>query len=141
MIPAVDMERINPFLRRMVGQPWDRHGLHCWRVVCEAQAEVFGRVLPFADHHMVVRDKRLAMMNLRAADYGWAEIGGPEHGAVARLHRVGSPRENLEHAGVWFAIGPGFLLHSDHEHGVVLDTMQQLSTVRGWVPRWFVPRI
>lgn len=140
MTPAVDMERINLFLRRMVGQPWDRHGLHCWRVVCEAQSEVFGRDLPFCDHHMVVRDKRLALMGMSAENYGWREVAGPVHGAVARMYRTGGIPTDLEHAGVWFAIGPGFLLHSDEPHGVVLDTMQQLTTVRGWVPRWFVPR-
>lgn len=130
---------LGAYLAGLIGQPWERHGLHCWRIVVKVQKDLFGRTVPFGHKNMVRREDRIGLMSLKAEDYGWREVEQPEHGAVVRMYRVGGIPTDLEHAGVYLALEAGRVLHSDQPHGVVLDTLPQLLNVRGWVPRWFVP--
>ncbi|WP_147707827.1 hypothetical protein [Microvirga massiliensis] len=88
---------------------------------------------------MPPRSTRRGLLSTGADQFGWCEISSPEHGAVARMHRIGGNPHDLEHAGVYVALEQGRVLHTDHPHGVVLDTLRELQ-IRGWVPRWFVPK-
>jgi hypothetical protein len=134
-------QEVGAYLSKLVGTPWERKGLHCWRIVVQVQRDLFGRAIPFGDRNMVNRDTLKGLMGLDCAEYGWREVAAPEHGAVARMYRQGGDPKDLEHAGVYLALpgSPPLVLHTDNPHGVVLDTLAQLTTQRGWVPRWFVP--
>lgn len=127
------------YLSKTVGTPWERKGLHCWRIVVKVQRDLYGRAIPFGSRNMVNREALIDLMGQPAEEFGWREVAEPEDGAVTRMYRQGGNPADLEHAGVYLKIGPGHVLHSDMHHGVVLDTLQQLTHVRGWVPRWFVP--
>lgn len=126
------------YVQSLVGQPWERHGLHCWSLVERVQWEVFGREVPLGPAGVPVRQKRRELFSADAKQFGWKEVPAPEHGAVVRMYRVGGNPADLEHAGVYLAIDGGLILHTDAPHGVVLDSLVALK-VRGWCPRWFVP--
>lgn len=133
-------QEVGAYLSKLVGTPWDRKGLHCWRIVIKVQQDLFGRALPFAERNMVNRDTLRQYMGRDCTEYGWVETSTPVHGAVARMYRQGGDPKDLEHAGVFLTLsGPPVILHSDNPHGVVLDSLFQLTTQRGWVPRWFIP--
>jgi hypothetical protein len=127
------------YIQPLINAPWTRHGLHCWKLVGDVQADLFGREIPFRDYHNCPpRERRKGLLSLRAEEYGWHEVSAPEHGAVVRMYREGGDPADLEHAGVFFAYQGGRVLHTDKPHGVVLDSLVELAR-RGWVPRWFVP--
>lgn len=126
------------YIQRLIGQPWDRHGLHCWALVAQVQRDLFGREVPLGPDTVPARPKRRELLAVDAASVGWREVSRPVHGAVVRMHRSGGSPQALEHAGVYLALGSGGVLHTDQPHGVVFDTIIEL-TIRGWVPRFFVP--
>lgn len=128
-----------PYLDDLIGKPWERRGVHCWALVQQVQRDLFGREVPLGPLAVPAREVRRELFSLNAETVGWREVPMPEHGAVARMYRNGGAPEDLEHAGVYLAIDGGRVLHTDLPHGVVLDNMIELK-VRGWVPRWFVPK-
>lgn len=129
---------LGEYVSSLIGRPWDRHGMHCWRLVAQVQADLFGRGVPFSSEPMHKRQVVRAMMSLEAAPFGWREIERPVHGAVARMYRNGGDPAVLDHAGVYLTLGRGGVLHTDDPYGVVFDALIELSA-RGWAPRWFVP--
>lgn len=139
------MAHLNPqevaaYLNTIRGQPWERKGLHCWRLVVKLQRDLFGRAIPFGERHMVNRTTLSQYMNLDCVEYGWVETDTPVHGAVVRMYRQGSEATELLHAGVVLDLGgPLVVIHTDNPHGVVFDTLAQLTVQRGWVPRFFIP--
>ncbi len=126
------------YIQRLIGQPWERHGTHCWRLVAQIQRDLFGREVPFGPPAVPGRAMRREMLGQDPAPYGWVEIDKPEHGAVVRMHRMGGNPKDLEHAGVYLELDGGIVLHTDRPHGVVPDTLLELAQ-RGWVPRFLVP--
>ena len=134
----MDSEHI-AYVQRLIGMPWQRRGLHCWALVDMVERDLFGRALPLGPSVCPDRETRRELLAASAEDYGWVEIPQPEHGAVARMHHVGGNPADLEHAGVYFAVRGGHVLHTDQPHGVVFDNLIELK-VRGWVPRFFVPQ-
>jgi len=122
----------------LIGRPWERRGCHCWALVAQVQRDLFGREVPLGPLAVPAREKRRELFAVEAETVGWREVPAPEHGAVARMYRIGGNPSDLEHAGVYLALGAGGVLHSDLPHGVVFDTILQLQR-RGWVPRWYVP--
>lgn len=140
-IPLCRPSDVADFLARLLGQPWDAAGLHCWALVRLAQRELFGRDLP-AVLETVPKGMagRLASARQFAAHperARWRE-SGPEHGAIALLRRASAPAEMIVHAGVWLDIDGGVVLHTDQPHGVVADSVAQLVVLRRWAPPVFL---
>ncbi|MFC4172630.1 glycoside hydrolase [Microvirga sp. GCM10011540] len=133
---AVDL---GAYLNGLIGRPWERRGVHCWALVQQVQRDLFGREVPLGPLAVPARGKRRELFSINAEAVGWREVAAPVHGAVARMSRVGGNPADLEHAGVYLALDGGRVLHTDHPHGVVLDSLLELQKVRGWLPRWFVP--
>lgn len=132
------VDDLGPYITRLIGQPWERRGLHCWALVEKIQKERFDRAAPQGPAVAPGRDRRRELMAVDAEPLGWTESTEPQHGAIVRMYRVGGNPADLEHAGVYLAVDGGIVLHTDDPHGVVADTLLELRT-RGWVPRWFVP--
>ena len=128
------------FVDRMIGRPYEPDGLHCWALTRLCQAEVFGRDLPAVIGAPESRRELLAMMGQRHEAQGWREVAAPEPGAVVFLARVGhGVRRAACHAGTWLALDGGGVLHTDEPHGVVFESLIEL-TARNWAqPSFYVP--
>ncbi|CAL8981538.1 hypothetical protein RHODGE_RHODGE_02837 [Rhodoplanes serenus] len=134
---------IAAYVSGLINQPWARDGRHCWRLVCDVQRDLFGRVLPAVvdvapPPGAEGRQARARLFAEHDERRRWRPAATPVHGAVALMRRAAAPRDMLIHAGVWLDLDGGGCLHSADPHGVVLDTLPQLAA-RGWVPTWFVP--
>ena len=130
-----------PYVTVLINRPWDRGGLHCWRLVRDVQRDLFGRDLPpvfdTAPDRRATKAEAFADHPERAR---WREITAPAHGAVALMARKGARPDFVEHAGVWLDIDGGGLLHVDAPHGVVFDSLVELASVRRWAtPQFFLP--
>jgi hypothetical protein len=134
---SMDTNQID-YIQRLIGQPWERRGLHCWALVRDVQSNVYGREIPDGPMGVPTRSKRRELLSRDAKPFGWREVTGPQDGAVVRMHHLGGNPNDLEHAGVWIDVDGGRVLHTDNPHGVVADTLAEIH-LRGWVPRFFVP--
>lgn len=126
------------YIQQLVGMPWERTGMHCWALVVQIQEDLYGRALPLMRESVPEREEHVRLLSQKAERYGWTESANPRHGCVVRMYRHGRDRGDLEHVGVWFDWDGGMVVHTDHPHGVVLDTMPILSA-RGWNCRYFIP--
>lgn len=132
------------YIQRLVGQPYQRNGLHCWALVIQVQRDLFGRELPLImsavpmPYSKTWADVR-HWLSRPAEEYGWQEADHPQHGCVVRMHRPHRHSAEIDHVGVYFDIDGGVVLHTDDPHGVVLDTLSEIRSVRNYTPRFFVP--
>lgn len=125
------------FVSERIGRPYDIRSANCWHLVAEAQAALYGRAVPtFSARTAAKRTTRTAAA--ASTPDGWAEAAAPQDGAVVLLSRPGAAPD--VHAGTMILLPHGlFCLHTDHPHGVVLDSDADLHA-RGWdVRRYFVP--
>lgn len=131
------MISVAQFINRVINEPWDKQGLHCWRLVCVAQKELYGRTLPtvFADAPASRLVKSETFSSHPTRDH-WREVDAPEDGAIVLM----SQGNSILHAGVYFALDGGGILHSDVEHGVVFDTVPQVRHARNWLMKFMVPK-
>lgn len=129
------------FANRVMGQPYEGNGLHCWELTRQCQREVFGRELPAVLAAPDSKRELIRLMRRRHDHAGWREARQPEHGAVVFLTRRGhGPSREAIHAGTWLALDGGGVLHTDAPHGVVFETLPELSA-RNWAePSFFIPR-
>ena len=120
------------FVEGVIGRDYEPAGLHCWELVRQCQAAVFGRHLPPV---LVAPDRMrelIEMMDLRHSYPGYREIGGPQHGAIVFMTRKGNgPSRAACHAGVYLDLDGGGVLHTDAPHGVVFETLIELQA-RNW---------
>jgi hypothetical protein len=133
---------LGSYISALVNEPWARDGRHCWRLVCEIQRDLFGRTLPpvldAAPPGGAGRKIKAALFSEHAERAQWRETADPSDGAIALMRRTAAPAGFYIHAGVYLAIAPGGVLHTDNPHGVVFDSALELK-VRGWEPTFFVP--
>jgi hypothetical protein len=123
---------------RLINRPFESYEQRCWQMVAEIERDLYGRSLPpLIGPPPNLRDRARHFAAHEA--HGWSEVDRPEDGAVALMHRAGTPREMLIHAGVFIAIERAGVLHCDDPCGVVFDSLLELRT-RRWMPRWFIPR-
>lgn len=128
------------FVGGLIGCAYEPAGLHCWELVRQCQAQVFGRELP----PVLVAPERMrdlvGMMDLRHSYAGWREVEAPAHGAVVFMTRHGHEVAKAAcHAGVWLALDGGGILHTDAPHGVVFESMPEL-VARNWADlSFFLP--
>ena len=120
------------FLAAVIGRAYEPAGLHCWELVRSCQRVVFGRELP----PVLVAPERMRelveLMDLRKSYPGWREVNGAAHGAVVFMTRHGHEAAKAAcHAGVFLALDGGGVLHTDAPHGVVFETLPEL-TARNW---------
>lgn len=126
------------YIQTLVGTPWERSGLHCWKLVVMIQGDVFGRRLPDGPTVAPKLAERREIVSVDPTPFGWAEVPVPIHGAIVRMYRIGGNPADVEHTGVYLDLDGGRVIHTNHPHGVVVDTLHELAA-RGWAPRWFIP--
>jgi hypothetical protein len=120
------------FLAAVMGRAYERAGLHCWELVRSCQRVVFGRELP----PVLVAPERMQelveLMNLRHSYPGWREVDGAAHGAVVFMTRHGHEAAKAAcHSAVYFDLDGGNFLHTNWGHGVVFESLAEL-TARNW---------
>lgn len=137
---AVAKPSAEQFVSSMIGRSYESRGLHCWALVRDCQREVFGRALPAVLATPESKRELVRLMGQRHAHADWREADQPEHGAVVFMTRRGhGPSRAACHAGVWLALDGGGVLHTDAPHGVVFETLPEL-TARNWAdPSFFIP--
>jgi hypothetical protein len=127
------------YVADLIGRPWDARGLHCWALVERTVRDLWGVELP-AVLEAPGRRAKAALFAGHPARAGWREARPPLPWAVALMHRRGGPPELIEHAGVYLPLDGGVVLHVDHPHGVVVDSLFALPRVRVWAaPVLMVP--
>lgn len=120
------------FLAAVIGRAYDPTGLHCWQLVRSCQGVVFGRELPPVLVAPERRRELVGLMDLRHSYPGWREVDGPAHGAVVFMTRHGHEVARAAcHSGVYLDLDGGGVLHTDAPHGVVFETIPEL-TARNW---------
>ncbi|RXT18074.1 MULTISPECIES: glycoside hydrolase [unclassified Bosea (in: a-proteobacteria)] len=131
---------VESFLAAHIGKPYDRTGLHCWELTRLSQAQIFGRPLPIVLSVPESKRELIALMAGRDEAGDWRQVAEPEHGAVVFMTRRGhGPSRAAVHCGTWLALDGGGVLHTDEEHGVVFDSLLELSA-RNWAsPSFYVP--
>ena len=128
------------FVESVIGRAYEPDGLHCWELVRQCQAVVFGRHLP----PVLVAPERVRelveMMELRHSYPGYREIDGAQHGAIVFMTRRGNgPSRAACHAGVYLDLDGGGVLHTDAPHGVVFETLIEIQA-RNWADlSFFLP--
>jgi hypothetical protein len=128
------------FVDRMIGRPYEPAGLHCWELTRQCQREVFGRDLPAVLAAPESKRDLVRLMGQRHDYSGWREVAQPENGAIVFMTRRGhGPGRAACHAGTWLDIEGGGVLHTDAPHGVVFESLIEL-TARNWAePSFFIP--
>lgn len=130
------------YVTRLIGQPWQRDGLHCGRLIEMVQRDLFGRSLPgvlAAAPPMTGegrRERYQIIGGLPGLHTDWRRSLRAVHGCVVLMRR--RPTLPDEHIGVWLDLDGGGTLHTDDPHGVVFDSPARLA-VRGWIPSWYIP--
>jgi hypothetical protein len=125
------------FVEDVIGRAYEPAGLHCWELVRACQAAVFGRALPPVLVAPERKRELVEMMSLRHSYHGWNQIESPAHGAVVFMTRNGHDISKAAcHAGVWLDLDGGGLLHTDDPHGVVFESLPELSA-RNWADLTF----
>lgn len=129
------------YLNGFVGRPWEKEGLHCWAFACEVQHRLFGRLLPlfFAmpEHREVIR-----LFRDHNERRNWCEVAAPVDGAMVMMSRVADIRRSDLHCGVFIVIdGPGQIWHCDEPQGVEMVSPVELTELRRWSLRYFVPAV
>jgi hypothetical protein len=128
------------FVAAYIGRAYEKTGLHCWELTRLCQAEVFGRALPIVLRVPESKRELVALMAGRDEARDWRQAEGPEHGAVVFMTRRGhGPSRAAIHCGTYLAVDGGGVLHTDEEHGVVFDSLLELSA-RNWASlSFYVP--
>ncbi len=126
------------YVSALQGRPWSADQ-HCWALVAEVQAELFGRALP----PVLIADRLTAGELVRAFhDHPererWRQVERPAHGAVVLMHRPGAHARAI-HAGVYLDLDGGGVLHVDDPHGVTFDDTLSLN-LRNWRCEFYEPR-
>lgn len=124
------------FVTAYIGRAYEKTGLHCWELTRRCQA-IFGRDLPIVLSVPETKRELIALMAERDEVNDWRQVAGPEHGAVCFMTRRGhGPSRAAIHCGTYLGLDGGGVLHTDEEHGVVFDSLLELSA-RNWAPPSF----
>lgn len=133
---SMDLATAAAFVNAMRGLPYEKDGLHCWELTRRCQL-LFGRELPIVLRVPETVRELVALMDERDEAKDWRQVAGAEHGAVLFLTRRGhGPSRAAIHCGTYLDLDGGGVLHTDEEHGVVFDSLLELST-RNWAPPSF----
>jgi hypothetical protein len=138
MPPPGSLAAREALLASLRGTPYDRRERHCWWLARLLQGELFGRPLPFADQALVHdRQARAEAFAGHPERARWRQVPAPVDGAFVLMNLNG--RDDL-HCGV-FLDGPcgGRVWHSDRPHGVVDDSIVELTQIRSWRLTFLVP--
>ncbi len=122
------------YLDRLVSSPWSREE-NCWHFVRQLRHDLFGcDVLPLIGCDVVIAPgQRRVIFETHPARSDWAEVFQPQDGDVVIMEKPGTL-----HAGIYLITdGRGHVWHRDTPHGVVADTLMELTRLRRWTPRFF----
>lgn len=118
----------------LLGQPYEAAGRHCWWLAGLVQREIFGRVLPGGPETLPGSATRARLFREHPARGEWREHREPADGDLVLMGRA--PGRDI-HCGVFLA-DRGGVIHTDHGHGVVIETLVELRA-RGWYPSFHRP--
>lgn len=122
-------------LNSLVSQPWESDGLHCWEFTRQVRRALFGcEALPAVGADLVEDPgKRPAAFATHPARSEWIEVATPQDGDVVMMTRRGDL-----HAGIYLVTdGRGLVWHCDAPHGVIADTLAELTQLRRWKPTFY----
>lgn len=125
------------YLNGLGSRPWSREN-HCLAVVREIRRTLFGRDdVPLIAGDLIAHpEQRQEAFATHPARADWIEVTEPQHGDVAIMTK---PHDL--HAGIYLTTGGrGLVWHSDIAHGLVADTVLQVTQLRRWTLRFFRPR-
>jgi hypothetical protein len=129
---------MNPaeFIKSVYGGKWSVTD-HCWDLVRRGQREIYSRELP----EVLISGKLEARALVRMFDEHpererWARVNIPEDGAVVLMNKGGAHGRAI-HAGIYFDLDCGGILHVDDPHGVVFEDALTIQ-LRGWTCDYFV---
>ncbi len=117
------------FLNALVSKPWTQEN-NCWHFVRSVRRELFGvDDLPIVSDDLVSHpERRREVFEGHPVRSAWAEVGVPQDGDIAIMSR---PRDL--HVGIYLInCGRGLVWHSDIGHGVVADTILEVTQLRRW---------
>lgn len=129
------------YIAARIGQPWERSGVHCWKLVRQTLRDLFDVRLPLIARTVPTRRvAEIVATHPERVNWDASDIRSPW--ALALMARKGSSPEDIEHIGVYFLdIDGGGVFHSDAPHGVVFDSLFHLVRIRSWQsPTLMVPR-
>jgi len=136
------------FLREinsLINQPWAPEHQHCWSITKRVVTLLGYDLPPIIDvapmGRKQAREIRIGLFRDHPERANWCFLeGSPDLWAVALMHHVNRPPTEIEHAGVFLNLDGGRILHSDVAHGVVFDTLIELTAIRRWQPIYLVPK-
>lgn len=137
-VPAHVATRIN----QLVNIPWTRDGGNCWRLAREIIALLgydLPPVLDVAPEGREGRELKRSLFNTHPERAHWHEVISSKSWALALMRRDFRRPDDIEHAGVYFAVAGGHVFHTCEPHGAVWDSLAELYA-RKWVPIFLVPR-
>lgn len=127
------------FLNGFVNRPYAKDGLHCWAFVSEVQRELFGRALPLFPEMPELR-KVVKLFRDHDERKNWREIPTPVDGAIVMASRIAAVDRSDIHCGVFLVVdGPGLVWHCDEPQGVEAVSPVELTELRRWSLRYFIP--
>ena len=122
-------------LNSLVSRPWESDGLHCWEFVCQVRRALFkcDALPPVGTDLVEDTGKRHVVFASHPARLQWTEIETPHDGDVVMMTRRGDL-----HAGIFLITdGRGLVWHCDAPHGVIADTLMELTQLRRWKPTFY----
>lgn len=117
---------------------YNKQTANCWTLCETLQLGLFGRTLPTSTPASVEsRRARAELLQTHPERDRWVEAIHPTDGALVLMSR--NHRDDI-HCGVFLDEDGGRVWHSDKPHGVVADTVVELTAARGWRLSYLVPR-
>lgn len=127
------------FLNGFVNRPYAKDGLHCWAFVSEVQRVLFGRTLPLFSAMPELREV-VRLFRDHDERRNWREVPAPVDGAIVMASRIAAVRRCDIHCGVFLVVdGPGQVWHCDEPQGVEAVSPVELTELRRWSLRYFIP--
>jgi hypothetical protein len=125
------------FIESVYGGKWSTTA-HCWDLVRRGQREVLGREVP----EVLISDKLEARALVRMFEdhperMRWIRVNIPENGAIVLMNKGGRHGRAI-HAGIYFDLDGGGILHVDDPHGVVFEDALAIQ-LRGWTCDFYIP--
>jgi hypothetical protein len=126
----------------LINQPWQRADRHCWKLTRQVVALLGYELPPVIETAPAGREGRefkRDQYNHNPERQRWVEVERPAAWGVALMRRAFRGPKDYEHAGVFFNIDGGRVLHTCEPYGVVFDALHELAA-RNWVPIFLVPK-
>jgi hypothetical protein len=128
------------FVSERLDTRYDMATANCWHLATNALATLYGTAMPaFRKRDAATKKARVKAANGFAVWDGWEEIKGAADGALVLMSKDGC--EPDLHAGVFIVLPfQSGILHTNDPHGVVFETIGDVTHSRGFnIIRFFRP--